>query len=129
MPMEAEFNRSILLVKDDQTIREVVGELLRDEGYSVVSAADGGHAIELLRDRRPPPESLCLVILDMMLPVADGVQVLRTLAGLGAHIPVIAMSADAGQLRRASAAGARDTLAKPFDFDQLLQVVARNCAR
>lgn len=120
--------RSILLVEDDRTIREVVSELLADEGYAVVTAGEGEQAIALLRDHRPPPESLCLVILDMMLPVADGVQVLRALSSLGAYVPVVAMSADTGQLRRASQAGAEDTLAKPFDVDQLLSVVARNCS-
>jgi CheY-like chemotaxis protein len=119
---------SVLLVEDDQTIREVISELLEDEGYSVVSAEDGGKAIDLLRDHRPPPESLCLVILDMMLPVADGMQVLRALTSFGAYVPVVAMSADDGQLRRASQGGAEDTLAKPFDFEQLLAVVARNCS-
>ena len=66
----------------------------RAEGYIVVKAEDGGTAIELLRDHRPPPNPLCLVILDLTLPVADDVQVLRALASHGTSVPVVAMSAD-----------------------------------
>src|SRR5215212_5996823 len=119
--------RAILLVEDDPSIRAVVGDLLRYEGYEVFEAADGGAAIAALRDRRPPPDSLGLVILDMMLPVADGVQVLDALAGWGSYVPVLAVSADRGQLRRAAGAGADATLPKPYDLDLLLAVVERNC--
>ena len=116
-----------MLVEDDPSIRAVVGDLLRDEGYEVFEAADGGAAIAALRDRRPPPDSLGLVILDMMLPVADGVQVLDALAGWGSYVPVLAVSADRGQLRRAAGAGADATMPKPYDLDLLLAVVERNC--
>ena len=118
----------VLLVEDDSLIRSLVGEALRDDGYEVIEAPDGGAAIAALRDHRPPPDALCLVVLDMMLPVADGVDVLRALADLGGYVPVLAMSADRGQLRRATEAGADATLPKPFDFDRLLAVAERNCA-
>lgn len=121
--------RAILLVEDDPAIRDIVGEALRDEGYAVIEASEGRSAIAALAEHRPPPEALCLVILDMMLPVADGVQVLRALANLGGYVPVLATSADRAQLRRAADAGADDTLEKPFDVDRLLAVVRRNCAR
>jgi CheY-like chemotaxis protein len=121
--------RAILVVEDDPAIRDMVGEALRDEGYEVVEAPDGGAAITALRERRPTPDALCLMILDMMLPVADGVEVLRALADLGSYVPVLAVSADRGQLRRAAEAGADATLPKPFDLDRLLAVAERNCAR
>ena len=47
--------RAILLVEGDPAIREIVGEVLRDEGYDVIEAADGGAAIAALRDHRPRP--------------------------------------------------------------------------
>ena len=122
-------SRAVLVVEDDPAIRDFVGEALRDDGYEVVEAADGAAAIKALRAHRPPPDALCLVILDMMLPVADGVQVLRALADLGGYVPVLAVSADRGQLRRAAEAGADVTLQKPFDVDRLLSVAERNCSR
>jgi DNA-binding response OmpR family regulator len=119
----------LLLVEDNPDIRTMVAEWLREEGYTVIEAADGGAAIRSLREHNPPPDELCLVILDMMLPVSDGVSVLAALAGLGNYVPVVAMSADRGQLIRALNAGAQDVMQKPFDLDRLLAVVERNCGR
>ena len=118
---------TILLVEDDAGVRDFVGDVLRDEGYAVVEIADGSKAIAALHAHRPPPRSLSLVILDMMLPGADGVSVLGALADLGDYVPVIAMSADRHQLTRAMKAGARSTVAKPFDLDEFLTVVERMC--
>jgi FixJ family two-component response regulator len=55
--------------------------------------------------------------------------VLDVLAGLGSYGPVVAMSADRVQLRRAARAGAEEMLVKPFDIDRLLDVVNRNCGQ
>ena len=118
---------TILLVEDDAAVRGLVGDVLRDEGYAVIEIPDGSKAIAALQAHCPPPRSLSLVILDMMLPGADGVSVLGALADLGDYVPVIAMSADRGQLTRAMKAGARSTVAKPFDLDQFLTVVGRTC--
>jgi CheY-like chemotaxis protein len=120
---------TVLIVEDDAVIRGVVGEMLRDDGFEVVEAEDGGAAIAALRSHAPPPEDLCLVILDMMLPVADGVEVLRILGELGGYVPVVAISVDHHKLRRAAEAGATLTIPKPFDLDRLLGIVERNCRR
>jgi DNA-binding response OmpR family regulator len=118
---------TVLVVEDDAEIRTFLTDLLQDDGFTVVTAEDGRTAIAMLRDRRPPPEVLCLVILDMMLPEVSGAEVLRQLVGLGSYVPVVAMSANRDQLQRASETGAQDTLAKPFSIDRLLSVVRRNC--
>lgn len=118
---------TILLVEDDRTIRTIITDFLQDEGYTVIAVVDGGQAIASLRASQPPPEELGLVILDMRLPVASGLDVLRALAVLGSYVPVIAMSADEAQLIRAEAAGATSTMSKPFDFERLLAVVKANC--
>ena len=120
--------QTLLLVEDNPVIRSVVADLLTDEGYEVIEAEDGGAAISVLREHRPPVDGLCLVILDMMLPEASGLDVLRALSELGSYTPVLAMSADYQQLRRAIEAGADDTLRKPFSLDELTQVVERNCS-
>jgi DNA-binding response OmpR family regulator len=118
---------TILLVEDDQSIRDIVSDVLCDDGYHVMTVDDGGAAIAALRRYRPPPDGLCMVLLDMMLPVADGLRVLQELALLGSYVPVVAMSADGAQLARARDAGAQSTLRKPFDLDRLIAVVERNC--
>ena len=71
-------------------VRCFLAELLRDEGYEVVEARDGGEAIELLDDGAAS-EGVCLMVLDMNLPQIDGIGVLRHLAERGRAIPVIAM--------------------------------------
>ncbi len=120
---------AVLVVEDDPSVRGFVVEALEDEGYPVRVARDGVEAIAALRDGSPPPDRLCLVLLDMMLPQADGVEVLRALADLGAYVPVVAMSADRARLSDARAAGARATLPKPFDLDRLIETVERTCRR
>jgi DNA-binding response OmpR family regulator len=120
--------QTLLLVEDDAAIRRVLADLLTDEGYAVLEAGDGTAALRLLGDHRPPVDGICLVILDMMLPRVSGLEVLRALAALGKYTPVVAMSADYQQLRRATDAGADDTLPKPFNVDDLLAVVERNCS-
>ncbi len=125
--MSEEDALAVLVVEDDPAIRELVSEALRDEGYPVQVARDGDEAITALREGSPPPDRLCLVLLDMMLPKADGVDVLRTLTDLGGYVPVVAMSADRARLSEARAAGAQATVAKPFDLDRLIETVERTC--
>ena len=118
---------AVLVVEDDPAVRAFVVEALHDEGYPVQVARDGVEAITALREGTPPPDRLCLVLLDMMLPKADGVDVLRALTDLGAYVPVVAMSADRARLSEARAAGAQATVAKPFDLNRLIETVERTC--
>lgn len=119
--------RSVLVVEDEPMVREMLADALGGEGYAVVQAADGVEAMRLLDEHRPPPNRLCLVLLDMMMPRADGCSVLKHLATLGSYVPVVAMSANRQMLATAASAGALATIPKPFDLDLLLATVARNC--
>ena len=101
--------------------------LLRDEGYAVELARSGTEALRLLdRDEAPyaPPS---LVLLDMMLPGASGLDVLRRLGLQQSAIPVVALSAYSEALPAATQLGAVATLGKPFDLDDLLALVVRFC--
>jgi CheY-like chemotaxis protein len=117
----------VLLVEDEPSLRAMVSEFLQYEGYQVLEARDGKQAVQILNERLPPPEYLCMVLLDMMMPRLNGIDVLHHLANLGEYVPVVAMSANRELLAEAAAAGARATLPKPFDLDRLARVVARNC--
>jgi CheY-like chemotaxis protein len=110
----------ILVVDDEHPIRLFVREVLEDEGYRVVEARHGGHALELALQQRP-----ALVLTDVMMPVMDGTVLCRELK---AHpqtraVPVVAMTA-AGQTI-AAATGADAYLTKPFEVDVLLDLVTR----
>lgn len=111
--------RPILLVDDDDDIRESVRTLLEDEGYSVVLAEDGVRALELLRDGLRPS----LVLLDLMMPGMDGWTVLEE-AQNDIHLNTLpfvvftaAMPCDRERIVR------RPTLRKPIDPDLLLDMV------
>ena len=108
--------KTILVVDDDWLIREVIALALDDAGYGVV-AADGVDAPKLAREAQP-----AVVILDINMPVMDGVEVRRHLHAdpTTAHIPVIALSAAINLRARAAEMQADDFLAKPFDIAELL---------
>jgi CheY-like chemotaxis protein len=118
--------RSVILVEDAPTLTALLADALRDEGYDVLTAADGAEAIRLLEDRAVD-ESVCLVVLDMYLPQVDGAGVLRHIAKQERLIPVIAMSGDVLQLGRALRTGAREALAKPFRLETFLRTVTEVC--
>jgi two-component system response regulator MprA len=106
----------ILVVDDDPKIRSVLSRGLRFEGYDVQLAADGLEALRIARAN--PPD---LIVLDVMLPGMDGLEVCRRLRR-GAAVPILMLTArDAVPDRIAGLdSGADDYLVKPFDFDELL---------
>lgn len=116
-----------LIVEDDQRIRELLAYALSNEGYSALRAQDGWRAIQLLDELILPSNVPCVILLDMMLPRVSGLGVLEHLREQGAKLPVVAMSASPMHLAAAQAAGTNATLAKPFDLDDLLKVVAEHC--
>jgi two-component system response regulator CpxR len=116
MPRETPRRRSVLVVDDDQAIRHVIAEVLSDEGYEVVCAENGLQAMSELRKQTPPD----LVLLDLMMPVMSGWEVLEELQASDtlSRIPVVVVSA-------MSAPGAIEHLSKPIDLDDLLTTVSR----
>jgi two-component system, chemotaxis family, chemotaxis protein CheY len=116
--------QTILLVDDESPIRDIAADVLRDEGYVVLEAQNGLEAVRCIEQHGPPVGDLSLVLLDMMLPVLDGLGVLQHMTVSRAGLPVVAMSASTQHLAQAEAAGAQATLAKPFDLDALLEIVA-----
>jgi CheY-like chemotaxis protein len=113
---------SILVVEDDQDIREAVAELLELEGYSVSSASNGQEGLNVLATLRQP----CLVLLDLMMPVLTGYEFLERLriTGTQSLVPVLIMTASHVTELPDGAAG---LLRKPVEMTHLLQAVARFC--
>ena len=108
---------NILLVDDDEEIRASLRRSLTLEGYKIAQAADGAQALRLARDA--PPD---LVVLDVMLPEVDGLEVCRRLRAADETLPIIMLTArDAVPDRVAGLeTGADDYLVKPFAFEELL---------
>jgi DNA-binding NtrC family response regulator len=110
----------ILIAEDDEIVRDVMIRFLQDEGYSVIAAHDGVSAIRLLR-----VEDIRLVLTDLRMPGADGMEVLRTAIQINPKAAVVILTAY-GTLDTALEAmkeGAYDYVVKPFVMQQLLLVV------
>lgn len=112
------FCNGILVVEDEDIIRETVKQILEMEGYPVYTAANGREALEVLSGMRDP----CLILLDLMMPVMDGWQFLeeKKKSNVLASLPVIIVSAVADEAKNL---GATKYVRKPPDIDTLLKLV------
>ena len=111
----------VLVVDDDFDIREALSDVLASEGYSVLTAADGGEALERLRGGVRPD----VVLLDLMMPRVSGVEVIDALRKDESlrEIPVVVCSANRGY--GPDDLGVHGVLRKPVSVEDLLQAVAR----
>lgn len=114
---------TILLVEDDDDIRECVAAILRDDGFEVAEAKHGVRALELLETLPEPP---CLVLLDVMMPIMSGPELLSTLEKTGrlASLPVVVVSAGGNA---ESVPQAQRFLRKPPSIPLLLDIVHEFC--
>jgi CheY-like chemotaxis protein len=115
----------ILIVDDDPAIIEMIAELLKYEGYNVVTCQGGREAIALARTDPP-----ALILLDLMMPEMSGWQVIATLRASQQTkaLPIVLLSARRDLAATAQELGVADYLEKPFDLDALLSVVRRYVA-
>jgi two-component system, OmpR family, response regulator RegX3 len=107
--------RTILVVDDEPTLRETLAENLEQDGYRVVTAADGRAAIELFRSARPD-----LVLLDLMLPEVSGTEVCRIIRQ-ESDVPILMLTARDSEIDKVVGLelGADDYVTKPFSLREL----------
>lgn len=120
--LSAEASKNILVVEDDQSIREAMQLYLEMEGYQVQTAADGRQALDLLGNKLAP----CLILLDLMMPIMDGYEFLKARKENTSisSIPVVVVSAF---LDNAIDVDAQGFVSKPIDFDVLLKYIRQYC--
>ena len=120
--------QKILVVDDEPDALEVIGFKLKEAGYIALSAADGQRAVELVREERP-----ALVVLDLMLPKIDGLEVCKILRRdpATAGIPIIMLTARAAEMDRIVGLelGADDYVTKPFSPRELVLRIKKVLAR
>ena len=115
---EAAGGKTILIVDDDELTREFFKRLLQE--YRILTASNGEEAVYMVGK-----ESLDLVLLDIKMPGIDGIETLRQIKALNPSLPVVMISAH-GTLKtsvEAAKLGALDSIAKPFDIEEMKSVI------
>jgi CheY-like chemotaxis protein len=115
--------RPVLVVDDDPDIRETLRFVLEDAGYPVYTAENGKEALAILSSENPLPG---LILLDLMMPVMSGEEMLKALKAVKAlaQIPVTIVTASGAPMPPL----ATGLLKKPVDLDVLLRLVDKSCA-
>ncbi len=117
---------TVLVVEDDPDLREVLGETLQLDGYTVETASDGAAALEIMSSR-----DIGMVVSDVQMRPMDGTELLGRIKNLYPSVPVLLMTAY-GDIQKAVSAirgGAVDYLSKPFEADLLLEKVKHSVLR
>lgn len=114
---------TVLVIDDDQSVRDTVGLVVAAIGHEVLVAANGLQGIEMFASVGSD-----LVITDILMPEKDGIETIRELRQLRADLPIIAMSGggrtdNSDYLSMARRFGATRTLSKPFEPDGLMELV------
>lgn len=116
--------KTILIVDDSASIRQVVGMTLKNAGYEVIEGVDGKDALSKLDGRK-----VHLIISDVNMPVMDGITFLKNVKQMPAYkfTPVIMLTTEAGDAKKAEgqAAGAKAWVVKPFQPSQMLTAVSK----
>jgi len=107
----------ILVVDDDRALRDAISRALRLEGYEILEAGDGAQALSQVEQQRPDA-----VILDLGLPIIDGLTVCQVLRTRGDRTPILVLTARGEVSDRVQGldAGADDFMSKPFALEELL---------
>jgi len=115
----------ILVIDDDESVRDSLKDLLSVQGYQVAVARDGREGLEVLHRQR-----FDLVVTDLLMPNVDGIEIIREIRKHDASLKVLAISGGDHathflHLNAAQALGADDVLKKPFDEESLLAAIRR----
>jgi CheY-like chemotaxis protein len=113
--------RVVVIVEDERDLLKLLCYMLEDEGYRVIAYSDPTTALTLRPDEKP-----AVFLVDMMMPVMQGIELAhRWRDGSFPRVPMIGLSASTTMLNRAQDSGLfQATVAKPFEVDRLLEVVA-----
>ncbi|HUG17076.1 MAG TPA: response regulator [Thermomicrobiales bacterium] len=119
-------NNGVLVVEDNDAIRSLIVDTLTIGGYEVLQASDGATGVMVAHSARPS-----LILMDLMMPVLDGISAIQMLKNNPdtRRIRTIAMSVSTDLLSRRDDLPADGFLAKPFDIDHLLALVATHARR
>ena len=112
---------NILIIDDEDIIREMLRDILEPEGHTIIEAENGHQGLE-----KYDPTTIELVITDIMMPEKDGIETIRDLKKCNPEVLIVAITGYRGRFNRLPAAeflGAQETLIKPFTKADLLTVI------
>jgi CheY-like chemotaxis protein len=123
---------AVLVVEDDRDVREAIEELLADDGYRPLTAANGREALDLLErlSSSGVPDSMpCLMLVDLFMPVMGGVELVARLEHhpVWGTIPLVVMTAANDRMQGTKVD--RPVLNKPVDFELLGRILAQYCSQ
>ncbi|MDE5414671.1 MAG: response regulator [Bacillaceae bacterium] len=115
--------KKILVVDDQYGIRVLLNEILQKDGYTMFQAANGVQALKIVEEEVPD-----LVLLDMKIPGMDGLEILKRIKEIKPHVDVMMMTAygELNMINEALNLGAINHFAKPFDIDDVRNVIKEN---
>jgi len=113
---------TVIVVDDDGSIRRALSEILKNEGYEVIPAADGTTALSITARR-----TFDLMFLDIMMPGYNGLEVITLMQAARPDMPIVAVSALSDQdiINQALLLGAREYVRKPFSPKQIAEIATR----
>jgi DNA-binding response OmpR family regulator len=113
---------NVLVVDDQEAIRDTLQTALDDEGFNVECASNGREALDILERWKP-----CVILLDLMMPVMDGWAFCEEQRRSGDQTPVVLLSASGGLDAQAEALCAAGFIPKPFDIDHVVSAIEAVC--
>ncbi len=126
LPSSSDKKFKILVIEDDRTLREALRYNLVADGYEVVAVEDGGDGLVMMRQEGPD-----VVVLDLMLPSLNGIEVCKAIRRDGSIVPIIMLTARDSEIDRIGGleSGADDYVTKPFSMREFLARVAAQIRR
>ena len=118
---EAENRKTILVIDDEEMIRDIAHDMLNHLGYNIMSAADGESAVKMFKEKN---ELIDLVIVDLIMPRMNGMICLQKLKEINRNVPVIVASgiSEVSKKRSAIEMGAHGYLEKPYSIKSLKEI-------
>ncbi len=113
-------SKDVLVVEDEAYLCELIGDVIESEGHTVRKASNGLEALDRIRERKPQ-----LVLLDLMMPIMDGWEFMEALRANPEWdgMPIVIITAIYDVKRTQEETGARAVITKPFDIDQITEIV------
>jgi len=119
-------SKSILIIDDSESIRELVGSTLEEAGYDVRRGVNGEDGLNCLREM---DENVKLIITDLNMPVMDGIQLIKEVRKKGQYkyLPIIVLTTETQTMKKKEAkdVGATGWIVKPFERERLLGVIKK----